>query len=147
MIKKGFLLLFALSLFGCSPKPVFDGSAPMENSIWNRFNFLIFEVPVVENELLDFYLKVDFTDEYSKEELITNITFYAPDGSMRSADYTFPLNESTKVKGATQQHLFSFRTQMLFSSGGICEVRIENKATKVQTPGISSVGIIARRSE
>ncbi len=147
MIKKGFLLLCALFLFGCYPKPVFDGSVPMENSIWNRFNFLIFEVPVVENELLDFYLKVDFTDEYSKKELITNITFYAPDGSMRSADYTFPLNESTIVKGTTQQHLFSIRTQMLFSSGGICEVRVENKAIKVRTPGISSVGIIARRSE
>ena len=147
MMKKGLFIFLSVFLFGCSSPPVFEGTTAMDNNIWNRFNFLIFEVPVLENELLDFYLTVDFTEEYPWDELVTNITFYAPDGSMRSGDYTFPVNESSRISKGKQSHLFSIRKQMMFSTEGICEVRVENKSTKVRTPGISNIGLIARYSE
>ncbi len=146
MIKKGWYLLIPLLLLGCTSPPVFEGETTMENEVWNRFNFLIFEVPVEDNSLLDFYLKVDFTEDYPSDNLTTNITFYASDGSMRSSNYEFPLSESTLTGKKPLQHLFTIRKEMLFTKGGTCEVRVENKSSKVHTKGVSSVGIVARRS-
>jgi gliding motility-associated lipoprotein GldH len=147
MIKKGLLVYLVFALFSCAQAPVFEGNVQMERNIWNRFNFLMFEVPVTENELLDFDLMVGYTEEYPWDELITNITFYPPDGSMLSSDYTFKPDKKalTDVTGKSQE--FSIRKQMKFGASGICKVRVENKMSKVQTPGISSVGISARRSE
>jgi len=146
MRKLIWILFIPVLLLGCSSPPVFEGETAMENEVWNRFNFLIFEVPVEDNSLLDFYLRVDFTEDYPSDELTTNITFYAPDGSMRSSDYEFPLSKSTLTGNKPNQHLFSIRKEMLFTKGGTCEIRVENKFSKVHTPGISSVGIVARRS-
>ncbi len=146
MKKPVWILLIPLMFLSCGDPPLFEGTTAMDQDIWNRFNFLIFEVPVEDNSLLDFYLKVDFTKDYPWDKLSTNITFYAADGSMRSSDYDFPLNESTLTSEKPLQHLFTIRKEMLFTKGGICEVRVENKSSKVHTPGVSAVGIVVRRS-
>ncbi|PIY34679.1 MAG: hypothetical protein COZ08_00610 [Bacteroidetes bacterium CG_4_10_14_3_um_filter_42_6] len=134
-------------MLGCSHSPVFEEKTEMKSNIWNRFNFLMFEVPVTENELLDFDLIVGYTEEYPWDELTTNITFYPPDGSMLSSDYTFKLDKETLSDVLEKSQVFSIRKQMKFGASGICKVRVENKMSKVQTPGISSIGISARRTE
>lgn len=147
MIKTGLLISLVLVLFSCTQAPVFEGNVEMEHNIWNRFNFLLFEVPVTDDRLLDFYLEVDFTEVYPWDELSVNITFYPPDGSMLSSDYTFKLDKESLTDVPGKSQVFSIRKQMRFGASGICKIRVENKMSKVQTPGISSVGISARRSE
>jgi len=147
MIKIELLISLVLVLISCTQAPVFEGKVEMEHNIWNRFNFLMFEVPVTENELLDFDLIVGYTEEYPWDELTTNITFYPPDGSKLSSDYTFKLDKETLSDVLEKSQVFSIRKQMKFGASGICKVRVENKMSKVQTPGISSIGISARRTE
>lgn len=146
-MKKVLFLSLTLILLSCNSSPVFEGKVEMKQNIWNRFNFLIFEVPVMEGELIDFDLEVGYTTDYPWDELITNITFYLPDGSMLSSDYTFPLIQDVDSETKVWLQTFSIRKQTKFSSTGLCKVRVENKMTKVQTPGISSVGMTARRSK
>ena len=147
MIKIGLLISLVLVLSSCAQAPVFEGKVEMAHNIWNRFNFLLFEVPVTDDRLLDFYLEVDFTEVYPWDELSVNITFYPPDGSMLSSDYTFKLDKESLTDVPGKSQVFSIRKQMRFGASGICKIRVENKMSKVQTPGISSVGISARRSK
>ena len=67
-----------------------------------------------------------------------------------SRDYHFKLkDENNKWKSDGAGDLWDInlgiRKEMSFSKSGICKVRIENKMTKVQTPGIIEIGLMATK--
>jgi len=148
-IKITFLILFITS---CINEPTFKQYHRFDNISWDRYKILNFEVEVEEGQLLDFDLFLRHHPNYPYDHLDINITFYTPSGSTMSRDYHFKLKDEngnwlSDGMGDLWDIDLSIRKEMKFSKNGICKVRIENKMTKIKTPGIIEVGLIARKSK
>lgn len=146
------LLSFVLLLGSCGQKTVFKDYHRFDNISWDRFDILTFDVDVQKDQKLDFSLLLRHHTYYPYNYLDVNITFYTPSGASMSRDYHFELKTkegSWKSEGAGDfwDIELPIRDEMLFSESGICMVRIENKMTKIKTPGIIEVGLKARISD
>ena len=150
IIKTFAALTFILLLTACGNRTVFREYREMENVSWNRFDIQFFEVPVHHGEVLDFYLFLRHHTNYPYDHLDVNVTFYSPGGEMRSADYHFKLkdkNGNWKADGMGELWDIELPVQqnLRFSKNGTCKVRIENKMTKLETPGIIEIGLIVKK--
>ena len=152
-MKRFFLLSIipVLLLSSCGDNVVFRQYNIMENLSWNRFDFQEFEVRVEQGDILDFYLALRHHTDFPYKKLWVNVTFYPPDGSMRSRDYDFMLKDAegnwiADGMGELWDIELLIRKEMLFTKTGICKVRIENKHSKYEIPGVIEVGLIVRKS-
>ena len=131
----GFLLVIFF-LGGCYRDDAqFREYVKMDNMNWNRFDILMFEVPVQANDILDFNLFLRHHTHFPYDKLFINITFYSPDGDMRSNDYTFDLKDYrgdwlAEGMGDMWDLELPIRQGMPFYQDGICKVRVETKYTK-----------------
>ena len=146
------LILLVIILSSCSNEEVFKQYKTFENASWNRFDILLFEVPVKAGDYLNFELALRHHTYFPYDYLNTNITFYLPSGEMRTADYHFNLKDKNgKWKADGMGELWDIelpiRDGLLFQKDGICKVRIENKMTKIETPGILEVGLIVSKKD
>jgi gliding motility-associated lipoprotein GldH len=124
----------------------------MEKVSWNRFDIQNFEVPVKIGDVLDFYLSIRHKSDFQYDKIWVNITFYTPEGTMRSRDYEFDLKDkSGKWLGDGMGELWDIdlpvHKEMVFNKAGTCRVRVENKDSKYETPGIIEVGLVVKRSQ
>jgi gliding motility-associated lipoprotein GldH len=145
------LSLVAL-LSSCREPAVYREYIKMPNVNWERFNILEFDVPVKNGDLLDFYLFVRHHTNFPYDKLYVNITFYSPDGEMRSRDYDFKLKDEegewlSEGMGELWDIELPIRKGMPFYAGGKCKIRVENKYSKYDTPGIIEVGLIVKESK
>jgi gliding motility-associated lipoprotein GldH len=146
------ITIFLLVLISCREPAAFREYKKMDNISWNRFDILNFEVPVKNGEQLDFDLAIRHHTDFPFETIWVNITFYSPDETMRSRDYELEFkNEDGKWKADGLGDLWDIEFPIIhgmsFYKDGICKVRVENKMSKFETPGIIEVGLIARKSE
>ncbi len=145
-------IIITLLLISCNSRTVFREYNKFDDISWNRMDFLNFEVPVQENESLDFYLAIRHHTDFPYGFIDVNITFFTPDGEMRSRDYHFNLkNDELKWKGDGMGELWDIklpiRKNMIFNKSGKCKIRIENKMNKMETPGIIEVGLTVKRAD
>lgn len=141
-------ILFA----GCNNNTVFKEYEKFDDVSWSKLDILNFEFPVNEKEEYDFYLALRHHTDFPYSFIDVNITFFTPDGEMRSRDYHFRLkNTKLEWKGDGMGELWDIelliRKEMVFNKGGICKIRIENRMRKVETPGIMEIGLIVKKSE
>lgn len=146
------ILIIGMLLPGCRESAVFREYVKMEHINWERFNILEFEVPVKNGDQLDFYLSLRHHTDFPYDNLYVNITFYSPDGEMRSRDYEFSLRDENgnwlaDGMGELWDIVLPLRKGMPFYQDGVCRIRVENKYPKYNTPGIIEVGLIAKRSK
>ena len=141
------LLILPLLIVGCSAPPVYENYIAMDNQVWNRFDFLFFEVPVESDQLYDFFVETDLTKDYPWDYLELNITFYESNGGMRSADYVYEIDKSKTNKEGHIISTFTILKEMKFNSTGICKVRVESKMYKIHTPGVSGIGVMVLKSK
>lgn len=137
---------------GCSSNTVFKQYNKMDRASWNRFDIQEFEVPVKKGDKLDFYLSLRHHTNFPYNFIDVNVTFFTPGGEMRTLDYHHRLiGPDLKWKGDGMGELWDIdlpvRQDLLFTSNGICKVRIESKMSRVELPGIIEVGLIAKKSE
>ena len=145
-------IIIAFFLAGCNSNTVLKEYEKFDDISWNRFDILNFEFPVEKMTGYDFYLALRHHTDFPYSFIDVNITFYTPDGEMRSRDYHFRLkNTKLKWKGDGMGELWDIelpiRKEMTFNKSGKCKVRIENKMRKVETPGIMEVGLIVKKHE
>ena len=152
-MKKVNLLPFVLLFFvvSCREPTVFREYQKIENMTWSRFDVLEFEVPVNEGDKLDFDLALRHHTNFPYEKLFVNITFNAPDGEMRAADYAFLLKDDAGKwladgMGELWDIVIPIRKEMPFYQTGICTVKIGNNYSKFETPGIIEVGLLVKKS-
>ncbi len=146
------LIIATIVLGSCSSESdYFHKEYKLKNQVWKRFDVFWFDVPVEKNDLLDFYLSVSHNKDYPLDKLWVNITFYTPDGTTRSRDYDFDLKDKAgnwignQSNGLWKTEL-PIRKEMPIYEAGICKVRMENKYSKFELPGISSIELIARKA-
>ena len=90
------------------------------------------------------YFPYDFMD--------VNITFYLPGGEMRSGDYHYKLKDKegkwlSDGMGELWDIELPVRKNLKIIEAGICKVRIENKMTKMETPGIVELGLLVKKAD
>lgn len=147
------LLTTLIILSSCGRESsVFKEYVKMDNMNWTRFNILEYEVPVNEDDVLDFNLFLRHHTDFPYDKLFVNITFYTPGGDMRSRDYDFDLKDYrgdwlANGMGELWDLEIPIRKEMPFFKNGICKVRVENKYPKFDTPGIIEIGLIVKKSE
>jgi len=144
-------IIIILLITSCNSNSTFKEYKKFDDVSWHRFDLLEFDVPVQENEPLDFYFALRHHTDFPYSYIDVNITLNTPDGEIRSREYHYRLkNTSLKWKGDGMGDLwdieFPIRKEMLFNKSGICKVQIENKMHKVETPGIIEVGLIVKKS-
>jgi len=152
MKKSVFLFLLPVILSACSHAVVFNETKTFDNSTWRRFETIWFSVPVKKGNALDFDLNFTHLAGFQYDKLWVDITFYTPDGTTRSRDYDFNLkDEAGNWKGdqsGDRWHVvLPIRKELPINENGTCRVRIENKYSKMQTPGIVELGLNVSRSE
>jgi gliding motility-associated lipoprotein GldH len=145
------LFLLIILMTSCTNKEVFKQYNTFDKVSWNRFDILQFEVPVKAGNYLDFILALRHHTYYPYDYLDANITFYPPSGGMRSAEYHFELKDKNgdwKADGMGElwDIELPIRDSLYFNKDGICKVRVENKMTRIETPGIMEIGLIVRES-
>ena len=145
------IIIFSVLLGACTNHTVFKHYKTFDKISWNRFDILQFEVPVNAGDYLDFNLALRHHTYFPYGYIDANITFYPPGGGMRSADYHFKLKDKNgdwKANGMGElwDIELPIRDSLYFNKDGICKVRVENKMTKIETPGIVEVGLIVRKS-
>ncbi len=147
-----FVFLTLIFITACQHPAVFKEYKGFDNVSWNRYDFLNFEVDVEKDQRLDFDLAIRHHTYYPYDYLDVNITFFLQDGDIRSRDYHFELKDAdgnwkSKGMGELWDIELSIRKEMSFYEDGICKVRIENKMTKMETPGLIEIGLIVYESE
>ncbi len=148
------LVSVAMLLFtSCSNQKVFDEYYKFDNFSWNRFNFVKFEVNIEDTETeYDIYLNFRHLPEYPYPEFNFNFTIYTPSGEMRTMDYEIGLfdKEGQRLSECLGDYCdlkIPVRKGFRFSEQGIAKFEIENKMTKLETPGVMEVGLIVEKSE
>lgn len=148
-----FWLILLIGLTSCQSGNVFEKYQKMERMSWDRFNILVFEVPIEDiNKEYDFSISIRHIPEIPYKELEVNFTIYTPSDDMRSANLVFPLvDKEGKSMSSCMGDLcdleISLRKNFKFTETGTARVEIENRYTKISMPGIMEVGLIVRESE
>ena len=151
IFNSGLIIWLLLIISSCGNRTVYKEYREFDNVSWNRFDIQQFEIPVEENEALDFYFFVRHHSFFPYDFLDVNITFYLPGGEMRSGDYHFNLKDEegewlADGMGELWDIELPIRKNLRMPEAGICKVRIENKMTKLETPGIIEVGLIVKKA-
>jgi gliding motility-associated lipoprotein GldH len=147
-----FALLLLLFFVSCSQRPLFEKDVVFDDLIWNRFNIIEMDVDVVDvDQLYDVYVQFVHTDVYPTDYISMNITFYFPNGGMRSRDYEFSLQDAQlQWIGKKTEHYYTNYFPVIlglrFPESGTTRVRIENKMTKFNIAGIASVGLFVGKT-
>ena len=139
------IAMLSVLLVSCGKKPQFLAGKTFENSIWNRFDILEYDFDIENtSKNYDFILETTINEQFPVETLPLNITIYYPDGGKRSRDYDFRLKDAEKNwKGTVEGNKIKFEIPinrgMSLSRKGIYQIRIENKYTKYNLPGIENM--------
>jgi hypothetical protein len=124
----------------------------MEKQSWNRFTLVKFEMPVQEiGQDYDIYLSVRHLPEFRHKIIPTTITIYMPSGDERTFDFNIKLynNDGVQLSKCLGDYCDVeelVRPGLRFSETGKVRFEIENKFTKLETPGILEMGFIVRKA-
>lgn len=150
-----YLVVLAFCVFiisGCNTETIFKEYNSFDDVSWNRFDTQNFEFTVEGDKPVDLYLAIRHHTDFPYDYIDMNITLYTPDGEMRSREYHYKLkNENSQWKGDGMGEIWDIelpiRKNMIFNKDGICKVSIENKMTKLETPGIIEIGLIVNKAK
>jgi len=139
--------------FSCKSPARYTSETQLENQIWNRFDIQEYTImPDEKATSWDVYFLFDHLDSYYTDHITVNITFYLPQGGMRSRDYTFGLKNDAldwtgKQNGKTIAHQLPVIKGFSFDETGPLKIRVESKMTKFNLTDVKKVGILMKETE
>jgi len=151
-IKNIVTLVIAIVLItSCGNRAVFKEYRKLDAMSWNRFDIQNFDVSVQKDEQYDFYFFMRHHTNFPYDYLDVNVTFYMPGGEMRSGEYHFKLKDDNgkwiaNGMGELWDVELLIRKNLKMKKEGVCKVRIENKMTKMETPGIMEIGLVVKKA-
>lgn len=145
---RSILLYFTLLVFGFSCQKPFEQEkiSQFQNQNWNRFDILEYHVEMEQRDHpVDFYVVFEHTADYPNNYIDINFTLYLPEGGMRTRDYMFDLKDTSgewsgRLKDGVFRSELPVIQGMSVVESGAYKIRIENKLTKLNTPGVTAVG-------
>jgi len=148
-----FAIICLLAGASCSDrKPVFEKYYKFENSTWDRFNKIIFNIPI-ENPVAayDITLVLKPNKDFSYSVLPVYIIMNTPSGEERMNDIKIRVKDKDKFVGEVEGQPVVIKTSLWkglsISEKGTCVISLENIVPKIQTSGINEIGIIVEQAE
>ena len=148
------LLLFALviAFSSCNRGPVYEKQLKMKNSIWDRFDQKLYEIPVEDaGKSYDITLVVHALEQFEYDKLPVYVILTTPSGEERMREITIPIRENGKMIGVPAENIYEFRTvlwkNLTMAEKGKCKISIENMIPKIQVEGIDDIGIIVTQAK
>jgi gliding motility-associated lipoprotein GldH len=155
-MKKLVILISILGLIigtSCSSKkPVFEKYHKFTNNTWDRFNKIIFNVPI-ENTAVNYNITLVLKPEkgFIYDNMPVYIILNTPSGEERMLEHKILVKEEGKFIGEVEDQPVVIKTTLWkglhISDKGTCKISIENMVPKIQTEGLNEIGIIVEESE
>jgi len=137
------VLLFA----ACSRDESYQLYYPLKNDAWHRFNILKFEIPITrENTNMNVYFFAEVTRSYSFDNLDFNMVMNTPSGEERINTFQIRVKSgsgdfSGNFRGDSCRYELLLKEGLYSSKKGTLTIEIENLNPRIETTGISGVGI------
>ncbi|MBK7212489.1 MAG: hypothetical protein IPH88_04140 [Bacteroidales bacterium] len=151
-IRLSFLLLIStIFLSSCSKQgPVFENYQKFSQNSWDRFNQIIFNVPIDDTEgAYEFSLIIKPTNDFPYETMPVYVILKTPSGEERTNEVKVRIKEGGKFIGQKEGEPLVIKAslwkELKISDKGKCRLSVENMVPKIQTPGISEIGLIVEK--
>lgn len=150
-MKKIALIIAAISLsvgVSCSDrKPVFEKYFKFENSNWDRFKKVVFNIPIEPSEEgYDITLVLKPNKDFIYNSLPVYVIMNTPSGEERMNDIKIQVKDEGKFIGEVEGQPVIIKTALWkglrISEKGTCVISLENIVPKIQTAGLNEIGII-----
>jgi gliding motility-associated lipoprotein GldH len=141
------MILLAGILISCAREKSDQVYYPLKNDTWQRFNILKFELPVNEgNQRLDVLFFAELTQAYPFDNLDFNMVMNTPSGEERINSFQIKVNSgsggpSGNCRGDTCLYELPLQKALFIAKPGVLTIEIENLNPRIETVGISGVGI------
>ena len=140
-------LLLILAFAGCKREKNKEYYQTFEKDTWQRYNILRFYIPVTKSDKpVDIYLYARFTGAFEYESLSFNMVMSTPSGEERikesgikvkSPDGSFLIPKNND----RYEGIVLMKKELYFNEKGILKIEIENLTPRLETRGISGIGI------
>ena len=115
---------------------------------WGRFDNPIIDIEIVSPGIYyDMYLELDFDASQSPDNFLITVIMYTPSGEIRSRDIQLDFNTDSDENTKPGKLSVVLRRDFAFSDKGNCKFEIENRSTKIVTPGMKSIGVLMKVSQ
>ena len=144
-------ITLSISSISCEKGPVFEKYLKLTNSTWDRFDIKQFEIPVNEDGVkYDISLIVRCTDQFKSEKIPFYVILTAPKGEESIREISIPVREKGKLiadpKESKAESRLILWKDFSMTDKGKCKITIENLIPKIQTEGISEIGILVTKA-
>lgn len=119
---------------------------------WQRFDILVFEVPVKEaGKSYDVVFFARLTHEFAYKDMGINMIMNTPSGEERIGEYMLKIKSPSglfleKFKGDSSESRIVLKRGLYCSKAGVIKLEIENLTPRMQTEGILGAGICLTES-
>jgi gliding motility-associated lipoprotein GldH len=145
------ILVCFIFLLSCSPNRIFEEHRKIPGSTWNMSNSLVFEFDVKDtSQTYDIYIAIRHVTNYPYKNLLIGAVLTSPDGEIRYTNYDLKIrNKDGEALGNGMGELWDLniplRKEFKFHEPGKCILEIENRMSRVKTPGILEIGLIVEK--
>ncbi|MEI6455183.1 MAG: hypothetical protein WCO93_02750 [bacterium] len=142
------LLILSGILIACGREKPNQVYYPLKNDTWHRFNILKFDLPIRKDMgSVDVYFTVEVTKEYEYDNLDFNMVMNTPSGEERINAFQVKIKSGTgsflgSYHGDSCGYQMPLKKDLSLSVPGTLSIEIENLNPRIETRGISGVGIL-----
>ena len=139
-------LIILLLLFSCTKNKDLVVYHTFKNRIWERFDFIHFDIPVTLREgNYDVYLFVHHTSEYEFDDLSFQMGMNTPTGEERVKEYNIRIRRKDggfagQCSKDSCEVLVPLKKELKLSPGNL-HIELENLVPRLKTRGVLSIGI------
>jgi len=144
IIKSAILLIL---LVGCTQTTRLKTTYSFPKEQWNRFENPIINFNIESPGIYyDMFLELNFDATLAPENFRVTVSMYTPSGEVRSRDIM--LDFSHKGEGVVPGNIrIILRREFVFADQGLCKFEIENRSSKVVTPGMNNISVVLEKSQ
>ncbi|NVO18693.1 MAG: hypothetical protein HXX13_03285 [Bacteroidetes bacterium] len=146
------ILISLLALMSCSKQgPIFEHYMKFDKGNWDRFNKVVFNVPIDKpGESYDITLVLKPDSSFMYDAMPVYVIMNTPAGEERMKDVRIKVKDGGRIVGDSEEPSLTIKTPLWkslpFSDKGMLIISIENMIPKIQTPGVKELGIIVEHS-
>lgn len=132
-------------------KIIFERYHKLDNQIWDRFNQVVFNVPVTEaGKEYDISLILKPTNEFIYNTMPVYVILTSPSGEERMTDVKIPVKKDGKFIGAEEGKPVVISSALwkalTIQEAGKLKLSVENMVPKIQTAGIAEIGLLVEHA-
>jgi hypothetical protein len=145
ILLKTTLLLFLI--WGCKSDTTISQYHSFPDEVWKRFDNPVLELNIEHPGIFyDMWVELDYDEYATHENLAVSVIMDSPSGEIRSRDLLFEFKHEDKNNKPGKCRLI-LRKDYAFAEKGVCIFEIENRSQRIESRGLSKIGIVLERAQ